>query len=447
MTTQADKLPPQDREAEKSVLGSLIRDNRVYDDIAQVLRAEDFYFDAHQKIYTCIASLIGSSKPCDIVILFEEAIARGWQKEVTAAYLAELWECSPTAANTKYHAGIVKGKAQRRGVIHLCMEFLRDAYDEFEEAGELMARFESRVLKLSDVASSDEPTSIGDAIDQLIDDIDDRLKNKATPYIPSGLQQLDQLIGGFRPGTLSVLGARPSVGKSAIGLKFAVNSALNCGKGVLVFSLEMKAKEWAARVLAGDTEIPLNTITGAMDLNEATIRRIADGRERYQKVACWIDDRAAHTFDSLAATARRAVRRQNVGLIIVDYLQLINHSGYKSDSLAIRTGNTSRGMKQLAGELNIPVICLCQLNRECENRPDGKPRMSDLRDSGSIEQDADNVFMLWPRDVVVENVPAPAIQSITVLVEKQRNGPTGEAHVAYVRALTRFQDSNSIPRM
>ncbi len=435
------QLPPQDRDAEQRLIGSLLREAVLLDDVYRTTRPEDFYFDAHQKLYAIMLAEFVAGRKCDLELLPQKLKDRGWYEDVGGAtYIVELWEATPTGANGTYLASIVRDKATYRRLIHQCTQIIGDAYDEVNPPAELVAKLESSIFAIGENAISSEPVRIGQAMQELIIQIDERMSKGHSPYIPSGLQELDQIIGGFRDGELTALGARPSHGKSAAGLKVAINSSLNHGRGVLVFSLEMAAIEWAARVMAGHTGIPLNIITNSMNIEEATMSRLRDGAQRYGDVVCMIDDNSTHSMATIAAVARRAVRKHKVGLIIIDYLQLIDHAGFKSDSMDVRIGNTSRALKVLARSLKVPVICLAQLNREPEKRADGRPTMADFRGSGNIEQDADNVLLLWPVNHQTGE-DMPPIQEIRILVDKQRNGPRGEAHVEYVRELTRFQDA------
>ncbi len=446
MLPALDQLPPQSSEAERSVLGCLLRENRLFEEIGQTLIAEDFYFDANRKVYTLIADEFRKGRPVDLVRLFELTKSAGWEKDIGGgAYIAELWEAAPTGANAHWHAKLVKEKASARRLIQLCSAVTRDAYTASgESVAELVARFESQVFKVSEGSADYEPIRLDAAMQKVIGNIDDRLQGKSKGFIPTGLTELDQLIGGLRGGRLYVLAARPGGGKSAMGLKYAIHSAAVNGVGSFVFSMEMTAEEWAERVFAGDCEIPLNRITGGTDLGQGEVRKLVDCADRFGGVKCFIDERGAHTIDTIAATARRAVRKHKVGLIIVDYLQLIKHAG-RNESMSDKIGYTTRDLKELAKSLDVPVVLLSQLNRESENRPDKMPTMADLRSSGNIEQDADCVLLLWPQVPQGGGGVLPAVQEIRVIVAKQRSGPTGEAHVEYVRAFTRFQ--STLPRM
>jgi replicative DNA helicase len=435
-----DRLPPQAQEAERGVLSAVLRNNAVYDDIRGLVSAADFYLDAHQKVFAQMAGLIAAGKPVDLVILRDRLKAAGHLEDIGGdMYLGDLWEAVPTEANAVYHARIVKEMAGRRRVIHLCNEMTRDVYGRDEPIEQLIARFETDIFRVGEGAADDEPTELFRAVQGVFADIDDRAKGRGPNYIPTGFTDLDRVIGGLHPERLIVLAARPSVGKSAFMLALALAAARQ-GSGALVFSLEMSVKEFAQRTLATACGVPLNQINGTTALDPSTVTRLAEGAAGC-RMPVWIDGRPGHTADTILATCRRAARRHGVKLVVVDYLQLIDHGGHRTDSLAARIGDTTRKLKRLARSLGVPVVCLSQLNREVEKRGDGKPQLSDLRDSGEIEQDADDVLMLWPQDApVLANGTASPVQEVRVCVEKQRNGPKAIVSLNYVRRFVRFEN-------
>lgn len=433
------RIPPQSLEAERGVLGAVLRDNAVFDDIRGILSAADFYHHAHQKLFAHVAELIGSGKPVDLVILAERVRAVGQFEDVGGyRYLADLWDAVPTGANAEYHASIVRDTAARRRMIHVLTEMTRDAYDLGEPAERLAARFEADIFRVAEGVEADEPIELFRAVQDVYADIDDRATGRKPKFIPTGFPGLDQVIGGLHAERLIVVAARPSVGKSALMLALALAAARQ-GVPALVFSLEMSAKEFAERTLATTFGVPLNQINGTTALDKPNASRMAAGVDEC-RIPVWIDGRPHHTADTIAATSRRAVRKHGVGLIVVDYLQLIDHGGGRNDNLAARVGNTARRLKLLARSLGVPVVCLAQLNREVERRGDGKPQLSDLRDSGEIEQHADDVFLLWPQDIPTQpdGTHAP-VQEIRLCIEKQRNGPKGIVSLNYVRRFVRFE--------
>lgn len=436
----ANDLPPQDIYAEAALLGGLMRDNQVYDDIRNIVSPDDFYTDAHRKLATAIFGMIGTDKPCDMALTFAALSAAGQLEDIGGAqYLAACFEKAPTGANAKHYAGIVKEMATRRRLIHLCDEVRRDAMDGVMPAAELVAKFEGDVFAVADASTQNEPVLIGPVIRQVMGDLEAPPENAGT-LVRTGIGRMDGILGRFKPGQLIVIAARPSVGKSALSQQIAFNNAAD-GNAALFFSLEMPKEEVAQRALAQGCQVPLNAITGSVKMEQVHASRLIDGVNGCI-VPVWVDDRAGHNFHTIAATARRAVRKHGVKLIVVDYLQLIEHEGNKNDSMATRVGNTSRGMKVLARQLGVPIICLSQLSRDIEKRGDGKPQLSDLRDSGAIEQDADVVIMLHPQPVPMGG-PPPKEQEIHACIEKQRAGPKGKAELVYERATLTFRDSNN----
>lgn len=421
------ELPPQDRAAEIAVLGAVLKDNRIFDDIRPLVSAEDFYFDAHQKVFATVADLLAAGAPADLVTVF----SRAGGPDVTAQLLGDCWEAAGVGANAVYHAGMVREKASARRLIHLCGEMSRAAFGG-EPAAELAARFEDEVFRVADASVAAGLTPLSAAVADVMRSLDDRAAGLAPRHLPTGLVELDAVIGGLKPGAFEVCGARPGAGKSMFGLHCALASARQ-GVPALVVSMEMSAQEWAARAMAAGCEVPLNQITGMANLAPDSATALVRGQDRCS-VPVWVDDRAGHTAATIAAVARRAARKHKVGLVVVDYLGLIDHAGYKSDNLATRVGNTSRTLKVLARQLGVPVLCLAQLNREIEKRGDGMPQLSDLRDSGAIEQDADDIFFLWPNQQDEHDM--------RICVAKQRNGPCAVVNVRCERPFVRFRNKS-----
>ncbi len=434
------KQPPNDQGAERGVLSAIIRHNFAFNDIAAVVSEADFYADAHQRIFRLAADLLTRGKPCDLVILFDAVRALGWQNDITPTYLGDLWELTPTAANATYHASIVREKAKARRLIHLCTEMIRDAYDGILPASELVASFESKIFEVAGDSTSADPVSLIKLMDVGVRELKERGEAAPERMIRSGLESLDTIIGGFRDGHLIILAARTSVGKSASVEQFAIHAAKN-GSPVMAFSLEMTKEEWRDRAWSSGSQVPLNYLTGTSVMDEVHARRLYEGAPN-SRVPVWIDDNYGHTVHTIAATARRAVQRHAVRMVVIDYLGLIRHERHKGDNLSTAIGNTTIALKGLAKQLRVPVILLAQLNRENE-KESRTPRLSDLRESGNIEQDADLVIFLNPQPVAVGT--SPAEQQIDFIVAKQRGGPKGVAESMYERATLTFREKNRIP--
>lgn len=429
-----DRIPPHSTDAEKGVLGALLREGTSADGTFGHLTAMDFYHDAHQKVYAVYRDHATAGKPFDCVTCFEALIRLNQSKDVGAGYVAELFDSVPTAVNLEYHAEIVRQHAERRRLIHAATEMVRDAWEGVAPPLDILERFYDSAVATADAGGKD-PVSLTTALHDAVAEIDERMRPGGKRPLTTGFESLDNVLGGFRGGEFIVLGARPSQGKTALGVSFML-AAAEAGVPALMFSLEMSATEVASRVLAMRSDVPLNQIRGRLADEKNTVHRLIAAVES-TRLPAWIDDRADHTVSSITSVAKRAVRKHRVGIVVIDYLQLMNHEGSKQDTQSIRVGNTSRRLKLLSRALNVPVVCLAQLNRECESRSDKKPSLSDFRESGSIEQDADVALMLWPDDSTTN--PNDPVRVIRVCVEKQRNGPVTVVPLDYRRAVTRFE--------
>jgi replicative DNA helicase len=434
-----DRLPPHNTEAEKGVLGALFREGTAAHGTYGHLDPADFYHHPHQLVYAVYLDAVLAGKPFDVVTCFDELIRRNQSADVTAAYVADLFDSVPTAANLEYHAQLVREYAERRRLINAATDVIRDAWDGVAPPVDLLEKFYESAVRSADAGGRD-PVTLTTAMRMVMDEIDERMRPNGKRPLSTGFDSLDNVLGGFRGGEFIVLGARPSHGKTALGVAFLL-AAADAGIPALMFSLEMGASEVASRVLSMRSDVPLNQIRGRLQDERNTVHRLIDTVER-NRLPMWIDDRADHTVSSMSSVAKRAVRKHKVGLVVIDYLQLMNHDGGKNDNQSIRVGNTSRRLKLLARALNVPVVCLAQLNRECESRPDKKPNLSDFRETGAIEQDADVALMLWPDDSNTN--PNDPLRVIRVCVEKQRNGPVSVVPLDYRRAVVRFEQGRII---
>jgi replicative DNA helicase len=429
-----DRLPPHNLEAERGVLGALLREGTAADGTFGHLTPADFYLYPHQLVYAVFHDYAAAGKPFDCVTLFDELIRRNQSKDVGPGYVAELFDSVPTAANLEHHAQIVREYAERRRLIHAATELVRDAFDGTAQPLDLLERFYDSAVQTADACGRD-PVTLTTALREVMSEIDERMRPGGRRPLTTGFDSLDNVLGGWRGGEFIVLGARPSQGKTALAVSFLL-AAAEAGIPSLMFSLEMSATEVASRVLAMRSDVPLNQIRGRLADERNTVHRLIDAVDS-TRLPAWIDDRPDHTVASITSVSKRAVRKHKVGLVVIDYLQLMNHEGGKQDTQSIRVGNTSRRLKLLARSLNVPVVCLAQLNRECESRGDKRPNLSDFRESGSIEQDCDVAMMLWPDDTTVS--PHDPLQTIRVCVEKQRNGPRTVVPLDYRRAVVRFE--------
>lgn len=438
-----DRLPPQSREAEMGVIGSALRDNAVLNDLLNIIRPENFYFDAHQKLFQAVIDIYNDGKPVDLTILFETLRQRKQVEDVGgAAYLAELWDSAPTAANAEYYARIVRDKAVVRNLIHANTELLRDAYDGVMSADELLGMAERKVLEIAERGTVGVTKTLTEAMTEAFDRIDAKARGDLTGTgIPTGYVDLDNLTAGLHNNELVIIAARPSVGKTAFALNVIRHIVVEEKLPAFFISLEMAKVELAERLLCCQSRVDSHKVRKGQ-LSADDIQKLISaqdalrGNTRDGHVKLFIDDAPQQTMLRIAANARRLKLRHGLRLVVIDYLQLIEPESRK-DPRQEQVAQISRRLKFLARELQIPVIALAQVNRGSEDRQDHTPRLSDLRESGSIEQDADTVMML--------HRPARFDKSqddnvLEVHLAKQRNGPTGQITLTYLRQYMRYEN-------
>ncbi len=446
MTTEfgLDRLPPQSREAEMGVIGSILRDNAVMSDVLQVIRPGNFYYDAHQKIFTAMTDLYQEAKPIDLMLLFELLKQRKFVEDVGGApYLSELWDAAPTAANAEYYAKIVREKAIIRNLIHASTEMLRDAYDGGTPADELLGLAERKILEIAEQGTTGETKSLGDALDEAFNRIDYRQtqKNLSVSGIPTGYVDLDNITAGLQNNELVILAARPSVGKTAFALNIIRHVIVEEKLPVFFCSLEQARIELAERLLCCQARVDSHRLRKGQ-LNTDDIEKLMTagnelrGTAKEGFVKLFIDDSPSQSMLRIAANARRLKLRHDIRLVVIDYLQLIEPEN-RRDPRQEQVAQISRRLKFLARELQIPVMALAQVNRASEDRQDHKPRLSDLRESGSIEQDADTVMML-NRPGKFDGTQEDNV--LEIIIAKQRNGPTGEITLAYLKQFMRYEN-------
>jgi replicative DNA helicase len=441
MPDSADqRLPPQSKEAERSVLGAMLRDNFVINEVQQILSsAGDFYFDAHQKIYQAISDLTSDGHPVDMVILGDALKTRKQFDDIGRdEYLVELWDSAPTAANAEYYARIVRDKAITRNLIHASTEILRDAYDQVQPAEELLGGAERKIMEIAEKGVTGNTTTLMEAIGEAYTRIDQRHKKdtNAPRGVATGFVDLDALTAGFQKSELIILAARPSVGKTAFALNMVRHVIMEEGMPVFFVSLEQAKVELAERLLAMQARVNSHRLrTGHLSGDDmGKLVEAGDALRRGAKL--FIDDTPGQGMLRIAAAARRLKIRDDIKLVVIDYLQLIDPEN-RRDARQEQVAQISRRLKFLARELEIPVIALAQVNRSSEDRQDHRPRLADLRESGSIEQDADTCLMLHRPGRFDGGIEDNIIE---VIVAKQRNGPTGEIQLAWLKDYMRFEN-------
>ncbi|HWP64426.1 MAG TPA: replicative DNA helicase [Candidatus Limnocylindria bacterium] len=444
MAAGGGRVPPQNVEAEESVLGAILLDNGAIDRVTGLLQPDDFYRESHRKIFRAMLALADRSEPCDLVTLGEALRARGELVDVGgAAYLAELAERVPTAANVTHYARLVRDKAVLRNLIATATSIAERGYAG-QDVKDLLDRAEQEIFALSDREVRPAFVRLDGLLNSTFDTIERLFEQKqAVTGVPTGFIDLDRLTAGLQPSDLIIVAGRPSMGKTALCMNIAENAALKSDAGVAIFSLEMSKEQLAMRMLCSQAHVDLKRVrTG--HLNDAEFNELAKAAANLSEAKIFIDDTPALTVLELRAKARRLSRdpAANLKLVIVDYLQLMRSSEGK-DSREQEISEISRSLKALAKELNLPVVALSQLNRQVENRHPPKPRLADLRESGAIEQDADVIAFIYREEVYDEDTPRKGIAEI--IVAKQRNGPLGTVDLAFLREFTRFENYEMVP--
>jgi replicative DNA helicase len=439
MSPEAERLPPHNLDAERSVLGSMLRDNKVIGDVVNVVRAEHFYTDAHQKIFRGLTTLyIDRGQPADLVTLADHLQQERQIEDVgNYPYLAELWDAAPTAANAEYYAKIVREKGMVRALIHASNEILRDAYDQAQPAEELLGSAEHKIFEIANKGVVAQTFSLYDIVAEAYERLDARLKrdNQDAYELPTGFLDLDDKTAGLHKSELVILAARPSVGKTAFALNIARHIIVDQKRPVFFVSLEMSRVELAERLLCCQGKVDGHKLRKGM-LGSDDTDRLLDAGGILRKARLFIDDSPAQNMLRISANARRLRLREKIDLVIIDYLQLIEPEN-RRDPRQEQVAQVSRRLKFMAKDLGIPVLALAQVNRGSEDRQDHRPRLADLRESGSIEQDADTVLMLH-RPELYE--PGQHEGTVEIIIAKQRNGPTGEITLTFLKQFMRFEN-------
>lgn len=437
-----DHLPPQNLEAERCVLGGILLDNEVLHDIAQFLTPDDFYREAHQTIFRAVSDLYDKGKAIDAVTLADELIRRDQYKLIGGdEMLMEVANSVPHAANARYHAEIVRQKSISRQLIQSATEIIRDGYSNMYTAQQLLETAEQKIFTIAEDQIRGETHEIKNVLEEAMSRISRRAEEKhPISGVGSGFHDLDDYTNGFQPDQLIIVAARPSMGKTAMMLNVCDNAAINLRIPVLVVSLEMGNLEIGERLLCARSRVDGHKLRTGHGLDYRELNKLAKAYHEMEGTPIFIDDTPARNMLQITAMARRLKLRQNLGLIVVDYIQLIDSEDSR-DSRQEQIAKISRRLKTLARELHVPVIALSQLNRAVESREDRRPRMADLRESGAIEQDADMVLLLHRPEYYDPN-DQPGIAE--VIIAKNRNGATGTVKLTFLKSLTRFENLASI---
>ncbi|MDG1958817.1 MAG: replicative DNA helicase [Candidatus Binatia bacterium] len=444
MTTAAlatnPRVPPQSLEAEEAVLGGILLDNRAMDAVNEILVIEDFYREAHRKIFRALLELDEDREPADVVTLTDRLQRLGELEAVGGvATVAELADRTMTAANVKHYARIVKDKAVLRQLGEVATDIVTQTMDSGGAVDQLLEDAEAAVFRLSEGRIGKGFTKVEDVVEESIHQIEQLFERKeAVTGIASGFYDLDKLTSGFQPGDLIIMAGRPSMGKSALAVNCGQYAAQHSGKAVGVFSLEMSKESIVMRMLCAEARVSMGRVRNG-NLFDNDLPRLAAAASRLTQIPFFIDDSPALSVLELRAKSRRLMREhpEGLGLIIVDYLQLMR-AHQKVDNREQEISLISRSLKGLAKELHVPVIALSQLNRGVEMRADKRPMMADLRESGAIEQDADVISFIYRDDFYNKASPEEGIAE--VIISKQRNGPQGTAKLGFRKELTLFEN-------
>ena len=431
-----ERTPPQDVIAEQSVLGGMLLSKDAISDVVEILRERDFYRPAHELIYDAIVDLYGRGEPADPVTVSAELTKRGdLVRAGGAPYLHTLISSVPTAANAGYYAKIIRERAIMRRLVEAGTKIVQLGYTDEGEVDDAVDQAQAEVFAVTERRESDDYVQLSQLMPEAYDEIEKIASGVTGQGVKTGFKDLDALTNGFHPGNMIVLAARPAVGKSTLGLDIARYASIHKRETSVIFSLEMSKSEITMRMLSAEARVPLNNIRSGR-LNEEEWSRMARRMGEISDAPMFIDDSANLSLMEIRAKARRLKQRHDLKLIVIDYLQLMT-SGKRVENRQQEVSEFSRQLKLLAKELNVPVVAISQLNRSPEQRTDKKPMLSDLRESGSIEQDADVVILLHREDLYdSQNRSGEA----DLIVAKHRNGPTRTITVASQLHIARFTD-------
>lgn len=440
LDVSSHKLPPQNIEAEQSILGGILIENDAINKVMETLTPEDFYRDAHRKIYNALINLSARDEPADLITLTNE-LRKIDQLDAAggASYIASLIDSVPTAANIEYYAKIVKEKSILRQLIQTSTEIITESYQDRSDVESFLDEAERSIFQISENRVRPSFYPIRDIVKQSFKTLE-RLyeKKELITGVPSGFKELDQMTAGFQPSDLIIVAGRPSMGKTAFCLNVAQYAAIEKRTPVAVFSLEMSKEQLVIRLLCSEAHVEGTKLRTGF-LSEGDWPRLTIAAGNLSEAPIFIDDTAALSVLELRAKARRLKADQGLGMVIIDYLQLMK-GRTRVESRQQEISEISRSLKAVAKELNIPVIAVSQLSRRTEERTGMRPQLSDLRESGAIEQDADLILFLYRDEVYNRAEDNPNRGKAEMIIGKQRNGPTGKIELAFLSKFTTFKD-------
>jgi replicative DNA helicase len=432
-----DRVPPQNLEAEQAVLGAVLLEANALVTAMEQIGSEDFYSSAHQRIFEAMTELAEENEPVDLITLTARLQDKGQLEEIGGVtYLTKLANAVPTAANVDYYAQIVAEKSLLRKLIRAATQIVSRGYSSSDDVSEILNEAEQRILEISNRRSGSGFVAIRDVLMEVFERVEFLHANKGgITGIPSGFPDLDRMTSGFQRSDLIIVAARPSVGKTAFALNIAQNVGVRAKETVAIFSLEMSAAQLVQRILCAEANVDATRMrTGNLEPDDWEKLTMAIGA--LSEAEIYIDDTPGITVAEIRAKCRRLKQEKGLGMIVIDYLQLIAGRGRPGDNRQQEVSEISRTLKQIARELNVPVIALSQLSRGVEQRQDKRPLMSDLRESGSIEQDADIVSFLYRDDYYNQDSEKKNI--IEIIIAKQRNGPVGTVELVFLKNYNKF---------
>lgn len=433
-----ERIPPQNIEAEQAVLGAMLIKKEAISAAAELLTGDDFYRYAHRLVFEAIMTLNQANEAVDMITVTDRLKRDGeLEKAGGIAFITALANAVPTAANVTFHARIVRQKSQLRHLINAATEIAGTAYEDADDVDEIMDDAEKRILGVTARSNHADFVPMKDILITTFEQIEKHAANKGTlTGLPSGFLDLDRITSGFQPSDLILVAARPSMGKTAFTLNIATNAAIRREKTVAFFSLEMSKEQLALRMFSAEGQVDSQRLRVG-DLKDEEWQKLISAADRLTKAPLWIDDTPGITVMELRSKARRLKAEHGLDLIVIDYLQLMQGRGRGSgDNRQQEISEISRSLKALARELKVPVIALSQLSRSVESRQIKRPMLSDLRESGSLEQDADIVMFLYREDYYEKETDR---QNITeVIVAKHRNGPVDTVSLFFQKEFTKF---------
>lgn len=433
-------VPPHSVEAEQAVLGGVFLKPESLDVIVDMLSDEDFYLPAHKVIFEAFRDLSLKDAPVDLVSVAEQLKSRS-QLEMAggAAYLVDLTRSIVSAANAEYYATIVRDKSMSRQLIQSCADIIAQGYEPGQDVRALLDESEQAIFAISQRNSGKSYKDAGELTLKVFENLHARQNNREfVTGVATDYTRLDQMTAGLQPSDLIILAARPSMGKTAFALNICMRAAIRHDVPVAIFSLEMSMDQLIMRMLCAWGRVDVSRLRRNY-LDDNDWQGLLDAAEVFRKAPIYIDDTPALSPIEMRARMRRLKREKNVGLVVIDYLQLMRASR-RTDSREQEISDISRNLKAMAKELNIPVIALSQLNRKVEERADKRPMLSDLRESGAIEQDADVIMFIYREAAYMKHDERPAVDKAEIIIGKQRNGPVGTVELTYVPAYTAFEN-------